>query len=90
MIPDFPKIKSKLKKSLLELADNLIKSDPFLRMIKTQRHFEGNRMFIKTVDGEENESGYKDVLSKFEIKAEEIIEYGPDLVINKFKNMAHF
>ena len=88
MLPDFPKIKEKLKKAINRYLQNLVRQEPFLSQIREERHFEGNRMTLKTQDGELDQSEYKEISGELSIKKEDIITKGPMAFIENVYNTA--
>jgi len=88
MLPDFPKIKEKLKEAINRYLQNLVRQEPFLSQIRVEHHFEGNRMSSGTEDGELDQSEYKEISGEFSIKKEDIIAKGPMAFIENVYNTA--
>ena len=77
MLPDFPRIKKEWTQVFHLHINTLMNQDTVLSRIRRVHHFEGNRMAVKTVEGESEVSNYKLYSSKMEGKAQDIIEKGP-------------
>jgi len=88
MLPDFPKIKKKHVEAINRYLKDLIHQEPLFSGIREEHHFEGNRMFYKTVDGEPNETEYQVASSEFMVKREDVIAKGPMAYIENIKGLA--
>jgi hypothetical protein len=88
MLSDFPKIKRKLQEGMTQYLQDLVRQDPLLSQIKHEHHFEGNRMSMKTENGVQESSGYKEISGGLQIKKEDIITKGPGAFIENIQKMA--
>jgi len=77
MLPDFPKIKKRLKDKTNLHLKNIMNQNPLFSQIKVERHFEGDKIVAGTVDGEIDVSTHKEIESRIEVKREDIIAKGP-------------
>ena len=88
MLPDFPKIKNKFKHGIDVYMRNLVRQDPIFSQIREEMHFEGNRMETKTMDGDVDADGYKEITGEIKINKDEIIEKGPLAFIQNIQQTA--
>jgi len=89
MLPDYPKIKEKIHKSVNDHIRKLSEQDSFMSTIKAEHHLEGNKMCSITEDGVRDETPYQEFKSEFEIKREDILlKGGPGILIEQAQNVA--
>lgn len=87
MLPDFPRIKERHAEAINQYLRKLTRQDPLFSGIREERQFEGNRMAIKTEDGEVDQTPYKEVSSSYSIKKEDVIAKGPKAFIENIHEM---
>ena len=88
MLPDFPRIKKKFMDIVNSYMRNLVNQDPIFSQIRSEMHFEGNRMTSAPEDGGLDESGYKELTGDIDVKREDIIAKGTMAFIEPIKNAA--
>jgi len=76
MLPDFPRIKEKLREALDRHVDDMVYNDPILSQIRREHHFEGHRISLEPEGGQLQDSNYREVSSAQQIKAEDVIQRG--------------
>ncbi len=87
MLPDFPKIKAELNKSLNKYSQFLHSKHPLLSQIRKERHYEGKEMSIDRENGVREISKYKEISSTLADKKEELIEKGFIAIIENIPNV---
>lgn len=88
MLPDFPRIKKKFMDGVTSYMRNSANQDPMFSQIRSEMHFEGNRMATSPQDGGLDESGYQELSGGIEVKREDIIAKGTMAFIEPIENAA--
>jgi hypothetical protein len=88
MLPDFPRIKNGIQEIIKQELQNQIRQEPFLSQFKVKQVFEGNKMSIKTENGELDQINYKEIYSKHSIDREDVIMRGPIVFMENIQSMA--
>ena len=89
MLPDFIELKLKLAKGITRYAREKTKGEFVIgQLVRTKRQHEGKSLSIKTFDGHESHTEYKEVSSGFKVDKPEIIEKGIFAFFNKLDKMA--
>ena len=87
MLPDFPRIKKRHAEAINRYLRQLIRQDALFADIKEERQFEGDRMAMKTQDGEIDLTSYKEISGSHTIKREDVIAKGPMAFIENVHEM---
>jgi len=88
MLPDFPKIKGKFREAINRYLQDLVRQEPLLSQFRQERHFEGNKMSWKTVEGESKESSYEEISGELSVQREDVIAKGPVAFIENIQSIA--
>ncbi len=73
MIPDFPKVKEKLKSSLnILMKQEMVKKSPLLSLMALRQVYEGDKMGILREDGKHEVNHFNEVSSEASISAEQM------------------
>jgi hypothetical protein len=76
MLPDFPRVKSKLGKALTRLIRKAAQNDPLLQIPRTTIHFEGDKFSNRDLHGRLHEAAYTPIEASVTVKREDIITLG--------------
>lgn len=76
MLPDFPIIKSRWSKIFLKFMKEQMHRSSIMAEIKTDPHFEGNRMSTKHDEGDVDKSNYNLLSTELSVKTDDIIKFG--------------
>ena len=85
MLPDFPRIKKRWAQVSLQFVAEQSSRDNIISMFQRHRHFEGDRMPTGLPEPDPEDPGYKQLSAKLEVDIKDIIEKGPNAVLEKIK-----
>jgi len=88
MLPDFDGLKRAFIQKINADMQKHVRNEPILSQIKHYRHYEGNQMNSRSMDGNVHDSNYRELSSKFEIRNDEVISGGYLTYIEKVMNTA--
>ena len=88
MLPDFPSIKKRIQEVITQNFQDQIRQEPFLSQFKVRHVFEGNKMSIKTENGELDQIDYRKIYSGLPIDRKDVIARGPIVFNESIQNIA--
>jgi hypothetical protein len=88
MLPDYPRLKGRLKEKFEAMVSEKIQEEPLLSQIRRTIVHEGNIFAVTSYEGYSTKSEYEQFASGFNIDVDTIIEKGPNAFYEKVPSLS--